>query len=203
MVEANSLIDVCCSYINKPNIFNGMKILYFFVLLATVLFSYATDIYINFHNHATTFTRKIENADNFFMPPVLICMENGMKPTVMKKYGMGTLFEIPGSDTINKPLSVWDRFFEASYIINRDFIIGIKNFNHNRYDFNLTTGYNVLDFKLTIDVREYHTYSLGTCYQIESNYSVPPPKSIPLTLQFDESLNQEDIPPVRIFKVEI
>ena len=184
MAEANDLIDVCCSYINKPNIFNGIKILYFFALLATVLFSYARDIYTNFHNDATTFTRKTVKADNFFTPPVVICMENGMKPTVMNKYGMVTVFSLPDADAVNKPLSVWDSFVEASYILNRDFIINIGYFN-------LKTGYNKLelpDSSVVIDVREYHIWHQGgTCYQIESNHSIFPPDSVTFTLKFDES----------------
>ena len=113
---------------------------------------------------------------------------------------MVTVKDIPDSDTVNKPLSVWDSFVEASYIINRDFIISIGNVN-------LKTGYNKLELgsKHVIDVhvREYHILLQGTCYQIESNLSIPPPGYVNITLQFDELLNQSDIPPVCIYSRNI
>ena len=47
-------------------------------------------------------------------------------------------------------------------------------------------------------VHEYYTYFAGTCYQITSNYPVPPPNGFGLTLQFEESLNKVDTPTVCI-----
>ena len=181
--------------LNKTNIFKGFKILIFFVLLITVLSSYARDIYTKFLNDATTFTRNTEQADNFHLPPVLVCMENGLKATVMEKYGLDTVRNFPGLETdFNTELSVWDIFVEASYILNRDFII-----KSNDFDFNFSTGYNVIGPELMVHVSEYHTIYTGTCYQVDSgNLSISPPRSLSATLEFDESLNQDDIPPVCI-----
>ena len=73
-------------HLRRPNIFIGIKLVSFVALIVSVTYLYAVDIYTKFLNNATTFTRKTEKADNFLMPPLVICMENGLKPSVMKKY---------------------------------------------------------------------------------------------------------------------
>ena len=117
MVEVMCLINVC--YIYKANIFKGIKSLLFCALLATVLASYALEIYTNFHDDATTFIQKTEEPDNLFIPPILICMENGLKPTVLKKYGVESMIDFPGYDNAAEfaNLSIWDAYVEASYIL--------------------------------------------------------------------------------------
>ena len=92
--------------------------------------------------------------------------------------------------------SVWDTFVEASYIMNRDFILRTNDLNLN---INLSTGYNnIVGSESTVHVKEYHTVYTGTCYQITGNLSILPPGSLSATLEFDKSLNQDDIPPVCI-----
>ena len=189
----------------EVNIFKGIKTLLFFGLLATVLVSYARDIYTNFHDDATTFVQKTEKPENLFTPPILICMENGLKPTVMKKYGVELVYDFPGYNVGEKQLPVWDAYVEASYILNRDFVITVGGRN-------LSTGNNTFSEAsinpiigeegqkgIWVHVSEYHTHFIGTCYQIDSNYSMPPPNFGLFSLQFNESITQADIPPVSTF----
>ena len=93
----------------------------FVALIVTVTYLYAVDIYTKFLDNATTFKSKIEKTKYSIMPPITICMENGLKRSVMKKYELGNIMEFHYD--VENLTSVWDTFFEASYIINRDFKI--------------------------------------------------------------------------------
>ena len=65
----------------------------------------------------------------------------------------------------------------------------------------MTVGNNVLfsyDGKLfSVELKEYHTFFAGTCYQIKSNFSLPPPSSMEISVTFDNSLDEGDQPKVR------
>ena len=136
------------------------------------------------------------------MPPITICMGNGLKPTVMKKYGISSIFDfVFGSKAVRNMSSVWDVFLEGAYLINRDFKIIVDTMTlglltlekgHNYYRKNNEgDGYY-------INITEYHTILAGTCYQINSNFPLSPPNMIFLHLQFNESLGKTDIPQVII-----
>ena len=185
--------------INKPIVFKGIKTLVFIFLLVLVIHLYGIEIYTEFESKATTFKTKTHEADNFNMPPITICMGNGLKATVMKKYGISTIFEfVFGAKAVINLSSVWDVFVEGSYIINRDFKI-VAN------DLTLSKGYNIWNKtgvgSYEINVTQYHTILSGTCYQIESSDNVPPPKAMTLTLNFSESLDKIDIPQVFVKKI--
>ena len=91
-------------------------------------------------------------------------------------------------------LSVWDAFVEASYLNGRDIEISI-------IDQILTVGNNDLFFydgKLfSVELKEYHTFFAGTCYQIRSNFSMPPPSYMVINVTFANSLDEGDQPKVR------
>ena len=91
--------------------------------------------------------------------------------------------------------SVWDAFVEASYLNGRDIEISIN-------DRILTVGNNDLD-QFLIELKEYHTFFAGTCYQIKSNFSMPPPTFRRITVTFANSLNEDDQPKVRKGKLFI
>ena len=193
----------------KNIVFKGIKILGFIALLILVLWQYGLDIWTKFQNHATTFITKTDEADNLFLPPITICTGNGLKPTVMKKYGINSVLDFlieSEAQAVMNMSSVWDVFVEAAYIINRDFqiiavmldpiskalgfITLLKGHNYHKekeegagYDFNVT---------------EYHTEMAGTCYQINSNFPLQPPNLITLSLVFNESLSEIDIPKVNL-----
>ena len=190
-------------FIKKPLVFKGIKILGFIALLILVLLLYGFDIYTKFQDHATTFKTKSHEADNLDMPPITICMDNGLKPTVMKKYGIETIFDFSfGSEVVVNMFSVWDVFVEGAYIINRDFqIIFINPMTWEAIT--LTKGHNYYKQNgegtgFDINVSEYHTVLAGTCYQITSDFPLHPPNWIMLDLQFNESLSKTDIPQVII-----
>ena len=190
----------------KETVFKGIKILGFIALLILVMSEYGLDIWTKYRNRATTFITKTNEADNFDMPPITICMGNALKPTVMKKYGIDTILDfLIGSEVVKNMSSVWDIFVEAAYIINWDFQIMAIIFDptsmalgsitllkgHNYYKEKEGTGY---DFNVT----EYHTEVAGTCYQINSNFPLQPPKFIALSLVFNELLSEIDIPKVNL-----
>ena len=49
---------------------------------------------------------------------------------------------------------------------------------------------------IKVEVKEIHTFILGTCYLIKSNISIPPPKFLITTLSFNGSMNEVDFPKV-------
>ena len=67
------------------SLIKGFKTLSFSVLLIIVTWQYALDIYGKFINGSKTFVSKTVDAEDFAMPPVTICMDNALKPTVLKK----------------------------------------------------------------------------------------------------------------------
>ena len=83
--------------------FKGLKISIFLILLIIVTFFYNIKIYSQFQNKATTFVTTTSETGDFRMPPITICMENGLKPTVMKKYDLETIFDfIIGTDSVKR-----------------------------------------------------------------------------------------------------
>ena len=83
---------------------------------------YGIDTYKKFWNDSATFVSTTEETEDFNMPPLTICMDNGLKPTILKKYGMTSTFEFvypnPSLD-LEKIQRTWDTFVEASYIIDK------------------------------------------------------------------------------------
>ena len=197
MLEAKKInSDTKMSFFNK-----GLKYVIFLVLLVTVIWQYAVEIYSKFENDSTTFVSRTIDTDNFTMPPITICMDNGLKPSVLKKYGMAEIFEfLFDSREIS---SVWDTFVEASYLIGKDIDINIWApfwFSNDRITLkvgnrNLMTKNGKLFY---IEVLEYHTAISGTCYQIKSNITMSPPNFVTLTVSFNDSVDAIDIPQVKI-----
>ena len=70
---------------NMSSLIKGFKTLSFLVLLIIVTWQYALDIYGKFINNSKTFVSKTVDAENFTMPPVTICMDNALKPSVLEK----------------------------------------------------------------------------------------------------------------------
>ena len=122
----------------------------------------------------------------------------GLKcPSIRKKYELVNIWDFVFNTIDNKEKnisSVWDAFVEASYLNGRDIEISI-------IDQILTVGNNDLFFydgKLfSVELKEYHTFFAGTCYQIRSNFSMPPPSYMVINVTFANSLDEGDQPKVR------
>ena len=67
------------------SLIKGFKTFSFLVLLIIVTWQYAIEIYGKFINDSKTFVSKTIDAETFVMPPVTICMDNALKPTVLNK----------------------------------------------------------------------------------------------------------------------
>ena len=67
------------------SIIKGFKTLSFLVLLIIVTWQYVLEIYGKFINNSKTFVSKTVDAENFTMPPVTICVDNALKPSVLEK----------------------------------------------------------------------------------------------------------------------
>ena len=97
--------------------------------------------------------------------------------------------------------SVWDAFVEASFLNGRDFEISLLVPSVFSSPLTLTVGNNDLfsyDGKLfSVELKEYHTFFAGTCYQIKSNFSMPPPSYVDIVVTFANSLDEVDQPKVR------
>ena len=118
-------------------------------------------------------------------------------PPILKKYGLVNIWDFMFGDPIDNEAknisSVWDAFVEASYLNGRDIEISIN-------DRILTVGNNDLyqfSQKFSVELKEYHTFFAGTCYQIKSNFSMPPPSYVDIVVTFANSLDEVDQPKVR------
>jgi hypothetical protein len=100
--------------------FRVCKFFVFAGLLIAVIVQYAIDIYSKFNKNATTFTSRTIETQNFTMPPITICMDNGLKPSVLNKYGMESIFDFNFNMLESNLTSVWDTYVEASYLLERD-----------------------------------------------------------------------------------
>ena len=175
----------------KRSLFKGIKCLTFLFLLIVVIFFYGIDIYTKYKESDTTFTTKTIEIRDFTTPPLTICMENGLKPTALKKYGLSNIFAFNfGSNTLHKvKSSVWDAFIEGSYILNRDFKILVFRVNGDFEPIQLSVGENYGKYKhggvIQFLVDEYYTNAAGTCYQIKSNLTLVPPNLITMKLTFN------------------
>ena len=185
---------------SKMSLLNkGFKIIVFLVLFIIVMWQYAVEIYAKFNNVSTTFVSNMVDVDNLFMPPITICMDNGLKPSVLKKYGLLDIFEF-AFETQTKNFLIWDAFVEASYLNGRDFEITIFAPHLSGNHITLKVGNNYLtDFNgklFQIEVKEYHTNIAGTCYQIKSNITMYLSYFVDLNLRFNDSLDAIDVPQV-------
>ena len=184
------------SLINK-----GFKIVVFLVLFIIVMWQYAVEIYAKFNSVSTTFVSKTVDAEILVMPPMTICMDNGLKPSILKKYGLLDIFDF-AFETQTKNFSIWDAFVEASYLNSRDFEITIfapqLSGNHLtlKVGNNYLTDYNGKVFQ--IEVKEYHTNIAGTCYQVKSNITMYLSYFVDLNLSFNDSLDAIDVPQVKV-----
>jgi hypothetical protein len=183
---------------SKMSLLNkGFKIIVFLVLFIIVMWQYAVEIYAKFNNVSTTFVSN--TVDNLFMPPITICMDNGLKPSVLKKYGLLDIFEF-AFETQTKNFLIWDAFVEASYLNGRDFEITIFAPHLSGNHITLKVGNNYLtDYSgklFQIEVKEYHTNIAGTCYQVKSNITMYLSYFVDLNLSFNDSLDAIDVPQV-------
>ena len=98
--------------------------------------------------------------------------------------------------------SVWDAFLEASYLNGRDFEISLLAPSVFSSPLTLVVGNNDLTSyngtQFFVQLREYHTVSAGTCYQIKSDFSMPLPEYVKVSVNFDNSLDEVDQPKVKI-----
>ena len=110
---------------DKGHVFKGLKFFIFLVLLIAIILQYLVGIYDKFFNSSTTLVSITTEAQDFTMPPLTICMDNGLKPSVLKKYGLGSSFDFMFGLSDSNISSVWEAFIEASYILDRQ-----ENFFH-------------------------------------------------------------------------
>ena len=104
----------------KGHVFKGLKFFIFLVLLIVVILQYLVGIYDKFFNSSTTLVSLTTEAKDFTIAPLTICMDNGLKPTVLKKYGLESHFDFMlGGVSRSNISSVWEAFIEASYVLDR------------------------------------------------------------------------------------
>ena len=112
---------------DKGHVFKGLKLFIFLVLLMAVILQYLVGIYDKFFNSSTTLVSLTTEAQDFTVPPITICMDNGLKPTVLKKYGLESHFDFMFGLSQSNISSVGEVFIEASYILDRQ-----VNFFHTK-----------------------------------------------------------------------
>ena len=137
-------------------------------------------------------------ADNHILPPITFCISNGLKPTVLQKYNLSSMFDFNFEMDKKNISSVWDAYVEGSYILNRDIQINAYLFTSQANLLFVGENYPKIENGkiFYIKVTEYHTPMSGTCYELKSNVSITPPKYIVIGVHFNESLDEMDFPEV-------
>ena len=190
---------------NKRTCLKALKILISLTFIACVIYIYGIEIFTKFGNKATVFISTTLDAKDFTMPPITICMQNGVKPPILKMHGGKTAFHYVFDIGSNQDIaSVWDSYRNASYLLGRDFEIDVllpiqlnEPVQTGLLVGNNMIGDGILDNPIVIIIHEYHTLLSGTCYGIESNISIKPPISVRIDLRFNRSINQEEHPQVK------
>ena len=101
--------------------------------------------------------------------------------------------------------SVWDTFMEASYLNKRDIAFEIRYPLINEF-MTLNVGNNHFSpnyEKLMVEMKEYQTFLAGTCYEIKSNLLMNPPNFVQITVTFNDSLHEIDLPKVHFLMISI
>ena len=129
----------------KGHVFKGLKFFIFLVLLIVVILQYLVGIYDKFFNSSTTLVSLTTEAKDFTIAPLTICMDNGLKPTVLKKYGLESHFDYTFGLSESNISSVWEAFIEASYVLDRQ-VNSFHTKNATRYFSCLVMATPIIEF---------------------------------------------------------
>ena len=109
---------------NKKSILRALKFFICLGFLSYVIHEYGIEIFTQYGNKSSYYISSTMKAKDFTMPPITICTQNGLKPSVLEKHGATNtwyyIFDIGWNQNIS---SVWDDYINASYLLNRDFEI--------------------------------------------------------------------------------
>ena len=111
-------------------------------MILFVLF-YMQDQMNDYIKRRTTLSTRFAMLDEMEFPTMTICMQEGMKESVKDKYGLSENigFWLNSYGPANNTLS--ETFEDLSFILNRDFTIGISQF-FTLKEKNLTLGINLV-----------------------------------------------------------
>ena len=141
------------------------------LMILFVLF-YMQDQMNDYIKKRTTLTTRFEMPDEMEFPTMTICMRKGMKKSVKDKYEFSENFDFwlnsygPQNNTLS------ETFEDLSFILNRDFAVGISQFLTLK-EVNLTLGINFVQNPFSngsfdsYSVESLRTAYYGTCYKIQ------------------------------------
>ena len=132
------------------------------------------------------------------MPTITICFMPIAKLSVLKKYNVSLKhFRYEYSDGIEEGLSWPDVYFEASYKIGIDFNISLGIKDYQDYITIQSTDLSANQAKY-IDFKMIHSLWKGLCYQISYKYEAEYSWSSEVSLDFDKSLSDQDMPKIEV-----
>ena len=201
--KSESKIKILQENKNKNVFFTTLKVFIALALLTFVIYDYGIEILTKYGDKATVFVSTTKETDDFTMPPITICMQNELKPSILNKYdAKSTSYYITEAGSNENISSVWDDYLNASYLINKDFDIEINENGIPLLVGNNIVGKGIIGNPVMFVVHEYHTMMMGTCYGIESNISIQPPIQIALDVRFKKSLDEKDLPQVFLVTIQ-
>ena len=166
---------------HKDTMVSKKGIKYFFMLafytcsmILFVLF-YMQDQMNDYIKRRTTLSTRFDMPDEMEFPTMTICIQEGMKESFKDKYGLSENvdFWLNNYGPLGPPNNTLSETFEdLSFILNRDFTIGISQFLTLKEE-NLTLGINFVHSPFSngsfdsYSVESLKTVYYGTCYKIQ------------------------------------
>ena len=166
---------------------NAQKIIELFIycsLFALFIQFFFKEQYEAFVSGRSTIASRYIRAEVFEFPTITICLHPATKLSISQKYGFKNIHAKFYAELSNT--SLYERFDELSYILNKDFIVQ----NHDGQKFR--TGTNIIaetygSRNLSFDVTALRTYYYGTCYKVQPYFEI---LNLQFRMLFSVSLNQ-------------
>ena len=143
------------------------RITLFSLLMVLFVAFYMQDEMSDYLLHRTTISTRFEEKDTTEFPTITVCMRNGVKASVAKKFGLALNVQLLYDESVLKT-SKLENLTKArnqlSYMLNRDFDIQVSGKS-------LKTGKNIMGGGYELEVEPIHTLHSLTCYKLQVNNS--------------------------------
>ena len=154
---------------HKEKIYIGLKITFFLALFFLFGYFYMYDQMSAFIKGRTTITTRLKDVDELEIPTISVCMNPGLKGSVVKSFGFVKYYDWIYADVDGSTTS--EVIGNLSYILNKDYRIRLEDdyFGNDAKELNL--GTNVVNNRKYM-VESFVTWQYGTCYKIEPMFSM-------------------------------
>ena len=154
---------------HKVKIYIALKVAFFLALFFLFGYYYMYDQMTAFIKGRTTITTRLKDVDELEAPTISVCMNPGLKGSVVKTYGFAKYYDWVYADVNGSTTS--EVIESISYILNQDYSLRLDEdfFDTDAKATVLKVGTNVVK-KDKYEVEAFVTWQYGICYKIEPKY---------------------------------